>query len=91
MEAEDWLCTIEKKLAIAQCTSIEKVLFTSYQLERAASAWWDNFSAMQPDRDVPLWNEFKAAFRGAHIPEGVMMIKKQQFLTLKQGKKSVTD
>ena len=75
MEAEDWLRDIEKKLAIAQCTGIEKVLFASYQLVGAASAWWDNFSAMQPNGDVPSWNEFCAAFREAYIPDGVMSIK----------------
>ena len=91
MEAEDWLRNIEKKLAIAQCTGIERVLFASYQLEGAASAWWDNFSAMQLDGDIPSWNEFRAAFREAHIPKGVMSIKQQQFLALKQGKKTVTE
>ena len=70
MEAEEWLRTIEKKLAIAQCTYTERVLFTIYQLEGAASAWWDNFSAMQPNGDLPTWNKFQAAFREAHIPEG---------------------
>ena len=70
---------------------IEKVLFASYQLEGAASAWWDNFSAMQLDGDVPSWNEFRTAFREAHIPDGVMSIKQQQFLALKQGKKTVTE
>ena len=46
---------------------------------------------MQPKGDLPTWNEFKAAFREAHIPDGVMVIKQQQFLALKQGKKTVTE
>lgn len=91
MEAEDWLRAIEKKMLIAQCSKIEKVLFASYQLDGVASAWWDNFYAIQPAGHVLTWDEFKEAFREDHIPEGVMMNKQQQFLALKQGRKSVTE
>lgn len=46
MEAKDWLRNIENKMLIAQCSEKEKVLFTSYKLDGAASAWWDNFYAI---------------------------------------------
>ena len=72
-------------MLIAQCSEREKVLFASYQLDGATSAWWDNFHAIQPVGHVPTWDEFKEAFREAHIPEGVVMIKQQEFLALKQG------
>jgi hypothetical protein len=32
MEAKDWLKGVEKKLVIAQCTDLEKVLFVAHQL-----------------------------------------------------------
>ena len=91
MEAEDWLRDIEKSLLIAQCSEREKVLFASYQLKGAASIWWDNLLATHPAGHVPTWNEFTESFREAHIPEGVMMIKQQEFLALKQGRKTVTE
>ena len=41
--------------------------------------------AMQP-AGVPLtWTEFRAAFRAHYIPEGVMAMKLDEFLALKQG------
>ena len=91
MEAEDWLREIEKKLLIAQCSKREKVLYASYQLNGPASIWWDNFLAIQPTGHTPTWHEFTEAFHEAHIPEGVMMLKQQEFLALKQGRKSVTE
>ena len=85
MEAADWLREIEKKLTIAQCSEREKVLYASYQLTGPASNWWDNYLAIQPAGHTPTWLEFMEAFREAHIPEGVMMLKQQEFLALKQG------
>lgn len=32
LEAEDWLCTIEKKLTPAKCHEEDKVLFATHQL-----------------------------------------------------------
>jgi hypothetical protein len=44
---------------------------------------------MQPeDREVE-WREFKAAFRGHHIPVGIMDRKLNEFLALTQGNKTV--
>jgi hypothetical protein len=40
MDADDWLKTIEKKLLVVQCSSMEMVLFASYQLEGPTSDWW---------------------------------------------------
>ena len=91
MEAEDWLREIEKKLSIAQCSDREKVLYASYQLNGPASIWWDNLLVIQPAGHTLTWEEFTEAFREAHIPEGVMMLKQQEFLALKQGRKSVTE
>src|SRR6266540_4963114 len=44
---------------------------------------------MQPTgRQVP-WTEFSAAFRAYHIPSSIMKIKLREFITLKQGSKTV--
>jgi hypothetical protein len=37
MEAKDWLKGVEKKLVIAQCTDLEKVLFVAHQLFRTVT------------------------------------------------------
>jgi hypothetical protein len=39
---------------------------------------------MQPDGHMVEWREFKAAFIGHHIPEGIMDRKLNEFLALTQ-------
>ena len=43
LEADNWLCAVEKQLNIAQCNDLEKVLYASGQLQGAAQDWWDSF------------------------------------------------
>jgi hypothetical protein len=44
---------------------------------------------MQPVDHVVEWEEFKMAFRGHHIPAGILDRKLNEFLTLTQGSKTV--
>jgi hypothetical protein len=44
---------------------------------------------MQPDDREVEWREFKAAFRGHHIPAGIMDQKLNEFLALTQGNRTV--
>jgi hypothetical protein len=44
---------------------------------------------MQPVDHVVEWGEFKAAFRGHHIPAGIMDRKLNEFLALTQGNRTV--
>jgi hypothetical protein len=44
---------------------------------------------MQPVDHVVEWGEFKAAFRGHHIPAGIMDCKLNEFLALTQGSRTV--
>jgi hypothetical protein len=44
---------------------------------------------MQPVDHVVEWGEFKAAFRGHHIPPGIMDIKLNEFLTLTEGNRTM--
>jgi hypothetical protein len=44
---------------------------------------------MQPVDHVVEWGEFKAAFRGHHIPAGIMDRKLNEFLALTQGSRTV--
>ena len=67
------------------------VLCASHQLEGAALAWWESYLAMQPAGHIVTWGEFRAAFRQAHVPVGVMDVKRQEFLALRQGRSSVVE
>jgi hypothetical protein len=41
--------------------------------------------AIQPARHQVTWDEFKLAFREHYIPEGVLHMKQEEFMRLKQG------
>jgi hypothetical protein len=91
LDADAWLRTIESKFALlsAPCSKANKTLFAAQQLRGTARIWWDNYYAMQPDGHVVTWEEFKAAFRAHHIPEGLIERKLNEFLALTQGNRTV--
>ena len=91
LDADYWLRAIERKLEAGHVPQADWVTFVAYHLEGAAGAWYQNFLAMQPAEHVVTWQEFKEAFRGYHIPEGLMDEKREEFLSLRQGSGSVVD
>jgi hypothetical protein len=91
LEADHWLRVVESKFGLLRCTEVQKTLFTAQQLWGDASAWWANYTATRPtDYQVP-WAEFRNAFRAYYIPAGVMRKKRQEFMDLKQGGRSMHD
>ena len=91
LEAEDWLRDMERKLIIAKCSDLEKVLYAPHYLTGAAASWWENFLHMHPNKNDITWDDFKEGFRGAHIPKSIMKIKKREFDDLKQRNMTVSD
>jgi hypothetical protein len=90
LEADEWIRVIEKKFGLLQCTEIQKPLFAAQQLCGPASTWWGTFVAVQPAGHQITWDEFKLAFREHYIPEGVLHMKQEEFMKLKQGGDIVT-
>ena len=91
LHADDWLKTIEKMLNIVQCTDREKVLYASGRLEGTAVDWWDAYTAAHADQNTITWQEFRTQFREHHIPEGLLKLKRHEFLALKQGGISMSE
>ena len=91
LDADYWLRTIERKLEAGHVARADWVTYAAYHLEGAAGSWWENFLVMQPVDHIVTWQEFKDGFRAFHIPEGLMELKKEEFLKLKQGSGSVCD
>jgi hypothetical protein len=91
LDADVWLRVVESKFPLLNgvCSDVAKVRFTNQQLRRPARTWWDHFLAMQPVDHVVEWREFKAAFRGHHMPAGIMDRKLNEFLALTQGNRTV--
>src|SRR5438105_2437211 len=91
LEADSWLRLIESKFKLLVCTEEQKTLFAAHQLRGPAASWRETFLAMQPTGHRVPWTEFRAAFKAHHIPSSVVKIKLHEFMTLKQGNKSIRE
>jgi hypothetical protein len=91
MDAEDWLRTVERELHIALCDDREKVLYGPRLLRGAAQSWWESYLATHANPDTITWEEFRDSFRQYHVPAGLMTVKKEEFLALKQGSMFVSE
>jgi hypothetical protein len=90
LEADEWIRVIEQKFGVLRCSETQKPLFAAQQLRGPASTWWGNFVSVQPTGHQVTSDEFKLAFREHYIPEGVLHMKQEEFMKLKQGKDTVT-
>ena len=91
LDADDWVHTIEDLLELVGCTEDrEMVAYDAHCLGGTARAWWDGFKVMHAGQNI-TWNDFKTEFRKAHIPSGIMAIKKREFRALKQGSGTVKE
>jgi hypothetical protein len=91
MDAEDWLRTMERELHTAQCNDREKVLYGPRQLRGAAQSWWESYLATRANPEAITWEEFRDNFCRYHVPDGLMIVSKEEFLALKQGPLSVSE
>jgi hypothetical protein len=82
---------IKSRFGLLHCTKVQKTLFTAQQLCGDASAWWANYTATYPANYQVLWAKFCSTFCTHHILAGVMRKKRQEFMDLKQGGRSVHD
>ena len=70
---------------IAQCDDREKVLYGPRLLRGATQSWWESYLATHADPDAITGEEFRDNFHRYHVPAGLMTVKKEEFLALKQG------
>jgi hypothetical protein len=91
LEADHRLRVMESKFGLLRRTNVQKTLFAAQQLQGDASAWWANYTATHPADYHVSWAESHNAFRAYYIPAGVMRKKRQEFMDLKQGGRSVHD
>jgi hypothetical protein len=89
LEADEWIRVIQQKFRLIRCTETQKPMFSAQQLRGPTSTWWANFAAVQPAGHLVTWAEFKQAFREHYILEGVLQMKLEEFIRLKQGGDSV--
>jgi hypothetical protein len=85
LEADEWVRVMEQKFGLIRCTEVQKPPLAAQQLRGPTSTWWANFSAIQPAGHQVTWEEFNLAFREHYVPEGVLQMKLEEFIWLKQG------
>jgi hypothetical protein len=91
MDAEDWLRTVERELHTAQCNDREKVLYGPRLLRGATQSRWESYLATHADPEAITWEKFRDNFRHYHVPKRLMIVRKEEFLALKQGPMSVSE
>ena len=89
LEADAWICTIEDKFGILNCTERDKAAFAAQQVRGPAKIWWVNHKALLPAGTRLTWDEFVAAFKAHHIPTSLIRRNMAEFLALKQGNNTV--
>ena len=75
LQANEWLNTIEQKFHLLRVTQHQKIEYASHQLQGLARIWWTHFLSSLPANAQVTWEQFKLAFRGHHIPLGLMRMK----------------
>jgi hypothetical protein len=88
--ADDWLRFVSKDLMTCECTNAENVRFTAHLLEGPAAMWWETYQVTHPVEGLD-WVTFREGFRNAHISSGIMNLKKDEFCTLRQGKRTLKE
>ncbi|KAI9160100.1 hypothetical protein LWI28_005107 [Acer negundo] len=92
---EAWLKQIEKVFTAIVCSDEQKVVFASFILEDEADHWWDATSRILKTtmlgNDHITWEMFKNAFNVKYFPDRVRFKMERDFLSLKQGSKSIAE
>jgi hypothetical protein len=60
-------------------------------LRGAAQSCWESYLATHANPDNITWGEFRDSIRQYHVPVGLMTVKKEEFLALKQGSMSISE
>jgi hypothetical protein len=76
---------VERELHTTQCNNREKVLYGPRLLRRATQSWWESYLTTHADPEAITWEEFRDNFHRYHVPEGLMIVRKEELLALKEG------
>jgi hypothetical protein len=70
------------KLDVVLANDRDRVRLTIQQLVGPALAWWQSYQEVNPNARNMVWNDFVGLFREHHIPNSVMKLKRQEFMSL---------
>ncbi|XP_074586908.1 uncharacterized protein LOC141842807 [Curcuma longa] len=88
--ARTWLRDIERTFGYMSCSDSEKVELAAYHFRGQAATWWEMQQTIFGDQ-VISWQLFKEAFERQYFPAAFCIARRQEFINLKQGNRSVMD
>ncbi|XP_062019385.1 uncharacterized protein LOC133735960 [Rosa rugosa] len=90
MVADQWVEDMENYFEMMDCNEIEKRKLATFMLKGEARVWWN---CMQKTIDVTTltWDGFVRLFREKYFPASVREKLEREFLSLTQGKMTVTE
>ncbi|XP_042426166.1 uncharacterized protein LOC122014037 [Zingiber officinale] len=88
--ARSWLGNVEDTFEYLSCTEEEKVELAAYHLRDQAVTWWKMQKTLFGDQSI-TWTLFREAFERQYFPAPYRMARRQEFLHLKQGDRSVME
>ncbi|XP_042402102.1 uncharacterized protein LOC121992047 [Zingiber officinale] len=88
--ARTWLEDIEGTFGYMSCSDTEKVELAAYHFRGQASTWWKMQKTVFGDQIIS-WQSFREAFERQYFPAAFCVARRQEFMSLKQGDRSVLD
>ncbi|XP_074573509.1 uncharacterized protein LOC141829941 [Curcuma longa] len=89
-KARSWMENLLDTYDYMDCTDAEKVGLATYHLRDEALTWWKTQKIVLGERGV-TWTSFREAFEREFFPATFRKARRQEFLSLKQGERSVTE
>ncbi|XP_042468659.1 uncharacterized protein LOC122051540 [Zingiber officinale] len=88
--ARSWLKNLEGTFWYMKCTDEEKVELAAYHLRDQAVTWWDMQKSIFGEQRI-TWQMYREAFERQYFPVTFCLARRQEFLNLKQGDRSVME
>ncbi|XP_042449062.1 uncharacterized protein LOC122033989 [Zingiber officinale] len=88
--ARSWLGNVEDTFEYLSCTEEEKAELAAYHLRDQAVTWWKMQRSLFGDQSI-TWTLFRDSFERQYFPAPYRMARRQEFLSLKQGDRSVME
>ncbi|XP_042455036.1 uncharacterized protein LOC122039145 [Zingiber officinale] len=88
--ARSWLKNLESTFGYMSCSDEEKVELAAYHLRDQAVTWWEMQKTIFGEQRI-TWAMFRDAFERQYFPATFCLARRQEFLNLKQGDRSVME
>lgn len=88
-----WLSEIEGVFRVSRCPIDYRIIYGTSMLRNTEKRWWDGlFISRGEERILSMtWDEFKTLFLDEFAPEAEVVGLREEFLTTKQGNRTVNE